>query len=454
MGDAMKNKKVYRVRAKSLDSQGRGVVSFNHSMIPVPGLLPGELAQIVLYRKGDETLGRILSIVEKSGERAEAVCSWSQKCGGCQLWSLNYEAQLKFKQEQVARLFNTVKNVGPVLGMDDFAGYRHKVHASFGRDQKGRIIAGIYEEHSHRILPVTDCRIQDPRANAIIEEICREMEEYKIQPYDEDTGRGMLRHVLIRSGYKTGQIMVVFVVATLNFPKGAVLGKNLRKKFPDIRTIVYNQNNKKTSMVLGKDQETIFGPGYIEDELCGMTFQISPKSFYQVNPKQAEVLYTKAMEMAKLTKQDRVLDTYCGTGTITLIAAKYAGEVTGVELKRSAVEDARINAGKNHMDHVTFVCADAARYMEQAQAVSSRYSVVIMDPPRSGSNPVFLNALGKMKPDRIIYISCNPATQKRDVDFLKRYGYRIDALQPVDMFPVTAEIENIALLRRGREKHK
>lgn len=207
-------------------------------------------------------------------------------------------------------------------------------------------------------------------------------------------------------------------------------------------------------MVLGKDQETIFGPGYIEDELCGMTFQISPKSFYQVNPKQAEVLYTKAMEMAKLTKQDRVLDTYCGTGTITLIAAKYAGEVTGVELNRSAVEDARINAGKNHMDHVTFVCADAARYMEQAQAVSSRYSVVIMDPPRSGSNPVFLNALGKMKPDRIIYISCNPATQKRDVDFLKRYGYRIDALQPVDMFPVTAEIENIALLRRGREKHK
>ena len=452
----MKNKKVYRVRARSLDSQGRGVVSFNHSMIPVPGLLPGELAEIVLYRKREETLGRIVSIVEPSQARVRDVCPWSEKCGGCQLWPLNYEGQLKFKQEQVAGLFHTVKNVPAVLGMEDPLGYRYKVHGTFGRGEKGRIIAGIYEEHSHRLLPVTGCKIQNERANAIIEEIRRGMEEYRIQPYDEDTGRGMLRHVLIRSGYKTGQIMVVLVIASLNFPQGAALGKRLRKKFPDITTIVYNQNNKKTSMVLGREQQTIFGPGYIEDELCGMTFQISPGSFYQVNPRQAEILYTKAMEMAGITEKDRVLDTYCGTGTITLIAAKYGGRVTGVELNSGAVSDARVNARKNHMDHVTFVCADAARYMEEIGGKSGEehYSVVIMDPPRSGSNPVFLKALGKMGPERIVYISCNPVTQKRDVDFLRRYGYRIRAIQPVDMFPMTADIENIVLLRRERERHK
>lgn len=442
-------KKVYRVRGKYLDEFGRGVVSFNHSMIPVPGLLPGELGEITLYRKGDQTLGRLMSVVEPSGERTEDVCPHFEKCGGCQLCHMKYDRQLDYKTQQVAMLFPGFKNVPRTLGMAEPGGYRHKVHATFGRNRQGRIIAGIYEEGTHRILSATDCRIQDPVANQVIRTVLEGMEQYKIQPYNEDTGKGMLRHVLIRTGYKTGQIMVVPVVAALSFPQENKLVRLLLKRFPQMTTIVFNKNDRKTSMVLGREERIVYGQGYIEDELCGMTFRISPKSFYQVNPPQAQVLYEKAMSMAGITQKDRVLDTYCGTGTITLIAAKYAGWVTGVEVNRGAVEDARFNGKKNNVKNTEFVCADAAEYMRQVAVDFSKdkyYNVVIMDPPRSGSDPGFLKALVRMRPERIVYISCNPVTQKRDVAFLGRYGYKIRGICPVDMFPMTAGIENIVLL--------
>lgn len=450
-------KKVYRVRGKYLDEYGRGVVSFNHSMIPVPGLLPGELAQITLYRKGPQTLGRLESVLEKSPEREENICPYFEKCGGCQIYHMKYDCQLDYKTGQVARLFDRFKNIPGTLGMEDPYGYRHKVHASFGKDRHGKVIAGIYEEGTHRLLPVDQCRIQDPAANEVIRAILEAMERFKIQPYNEDTGMGMLRHVLIRTGYKTGQMMVVPVAASLDFPQGDALVHFLVKRFPKITTIVFNKNNGKTSMVLGHQQRVVFGRGYIEDILCGMKFRISPKSFYQVNPPQAEVLYEKAIAMAGITKNDRVLDTYCGTGTITLISAKYAGFVTGVELNRDAVKDARFNAAQNHVENAEFVCADAAAYMGQIAVDFKRekyYNVVIMDPPRSGSNPEFLKALARMKPERIVYISCNPITQKRDVALLNRYGYGIRGICPVDMFPMTAGIENIVLLQRRREASK
>lgn len=448
---AFMKKKVYRVRGKYLDDFGRGVVSFNHSMIPVPGLLPGELGEITLYRKGDQTLSRLVSVAEPSRDRTEDVCPHFGKCGGCQLCHMKYDRQLAYKTRQVEKLFPGVKNVPNTLGMENPTGYRHKIHATFGRDRQGRLIAGIYEEGTHRILPVTDCRIQDPVANQVIRTVLEGMEQYKIQPYNEDTGKGVLRHVLIRIGYKTGQIMVVPVVAALSFPQENKLAQLLLRRIPQITTIVFNKNDRKTSMVLGREQKIVHGQGYIEDELCGMTFRISPRSFYQVNPPQAQVLYEKAMAMAGITEKDRVLDTYCGTGTITLIGAKYGGWVTGVEVNRDAVEDARFNCKKNNVKNAEFICADAAEYMRQVAGDSSKdkyYNVVIMDPPRSGSNREFLKALARMKPERVIYISCNPVTQKTDVDFLGRYGYRIRGICPVDMFPMTVGIETVVKLQR------
>lgn len=448
------SKKVYRVRAKALDREGRGVVLFNHSMIPVPGLLPGELAAITLYRRREETLGRIEELLEPSADRRAEVCPHFGRCGGCQLWHMSDSAQLEYKQAQVSELMGNVCPVPPVLGMDTPTGYRHKIHATFGRDARGRIIAGIYQEGSHRLLPVKDCAIQAPVANQIINAVRRGMEDLKIQPYDEDRRYGLLRHVLIRVGHKTGQLMVVLVVASFKFPQGKALCERLLRAFPQIRTIVYNLNAQKTSMVLGNEQKIVYGDGCIEDELCGLTFRISPKSFYQVNPAQTEVLYKKAMEMAQISETDRVLDTYCGTGTISLIAAGYAGEVTGVELSSDAVADAAANARKNRIENVRFVCEDATKYMER-MAVDfknkSYYNVVIMDPPRSGSTLGFLKALTRLAPERVVYISCNPVTQKRDMEILLRRGYRAVLIQPVDMFPMTAGIENIVLFKRRTE---
>lgn len=445
------NKKIYRVRGKYLDHEGRGVVEFNHSMIPVPGLLPGELAQISLYRKRDETLGRIVEILEKSGKRKEKGCPYAGQCGGCQLWHMDYGAQLKFKQEQVTALMGKFHTVSETLGMDKPLGYRHKIHATFGRGSRGQIISGIYQEKSHRLLSIKECLIQEEKANEIIEAVRREAQALKIPPFDEDSGRGVLRHVLIRVGHKTGQIMVVFVVSGFKFPQGKVLCESLLRKFPQIQTIVYNLNNKKTSMVLGDEEKIVYGNGYIQDELHGLKFRISPKSFYQVNPSQTEVLYQKAMEMAGICENDEVLDVYCGTGTISLIAAKYAKKVTGVELNPDAAADAQANARDNHIKNVHFICEDATKYIERLKVDfknKSYYNVVIMDPPRSGSNSRFLKALIKISPERVVYISCNPATQKRDMETLIQHGYKVSGIQPVDMFPMTAEIENIVLFER------
>ena len=470
------SKKVYRVRGKSLDSEGRGVVSFNQSMIPVPGLLCGELAEIELYRKKDETLGRIVNLVEPSPERNTDMCPYAGRCGGCQLWHMPYEEQLKFKQSQVEALMGKYCKIPETIGMEEPLNYRHKIHATLGRDSRGRVISGIYEEKSHKLMAMEQCRIQDSVGDEIMSTVRSSMKSLGIPPYDEDSRRGLLRHVLIKTGYKTGEIMVVFVLSSLKFQQGKTLRGQLLKKFPKIRTIVYNLNAGKTSMVLGNEEKVVYGEGFIEDELCGLKFRISPKSFYQVNPEQTEKLYMKAVEMAGFTKTDRVLDTYCGIGTITLLVSRYVNHVTGVELNPDAVENARENAKINGITNVRFIRRDATRFMEEAaeklgengrQSMSGKtsgkkksnaidftddsyYNVVIMDPPRSGSTPAFLKALVKMSPERVVYISCNPVTQKRDMGLLMKAGYHVRAIQPVDMFPMTSGIENIVLFVKPR----
>ncbi len=453
------SKKVYRVRAKYLDSEGRGVVSFNHSMIPVPGLLVGELAEIELVRKKDETLGRIVNVIEKVKDRVEDVCPYVGICGGCQLWHMSYEKQLEYKQEQVKALMGQYGDVPLTIGMETPVCYRHKIHSTLGRDGKGKVISGIYAKGTHKLVSIDHCGIQDSVADDIMQIVRTGMKKLGIAPYDEDKRKGLMRHVLIKTGAMTGEIMVVFVLANLKFPQGKALCDMLIKKYPKgnkeknkpwIRTIVYNLNDKKTSMVLGDDEKVMFGEGFIEDKLCGMTFRISPKSFYQVNPIQTEKLYTTAIEMANICQEDTVLDTYCGIGTITLLASKYAKQVIGVELNPDAVKDARMNAKLNNIKNVHFIGQDATKYMKEVVNLPEvpSFDVIIMDPPRSGSTKEFMQAAVKLAPKRIVYISCNPVTQKRDMEILVKQGYKVKGIQPLDMFPMTVGIENIIVFEK------
>ena len=335
-----------------------------------------------------------------------------------------------------------------ILGMNEPWRYRNKAHATFSLDGRGRIVSGIYEESSHRVVPVERCLIQDERAEQIAASVRQIMRECRIQPYDEDRGTGLLRHILVRTGFASGQVMVVLVTASPIFPARSRFVSLLREKHPEITTIVMNCNPKQTSMVLGTQERVLYGKGFIEDTLCGLRFAISPRSFYQVNPVQTEALYQRAIQMAQLTGQERVLDAYCGIGTISLIAAGQAKEVIGVELNRDAVQDAIANAKRNGVRNATFICEDAGRFMTRMAQEREGVDVVFLDPPRSGSDEAFLRSLCALGPKRVVYISCNPQTQKRDLAVLAAGGYRVEAIQPVDMFPQTGHCECIASLSK------
>ena len=374
-----------------------------------------------------------------------AKCPVANRCGGCQYMGIPYEKQLASKQEKVQNLFPTYKEIQPVIGMENPVYYRCKVQAAFGW-QKGKVISGTYEAASHRIVPVEECMLEDQQADAILATIRKLMTSFKIMPYNEDRRTGIMRHVLIRKGYFTGQILVVLVTGSYQFPGKNNFVSALCKAHPEITTVIHNINGAKTSMVLGDQQKTVKGPGFINDQLLGCTFRISAGSFYQVNPIQTEKLYSQALQMAELSGTDSVLDAYCGTGTIGILAAKAAKTVIGVELNRQAVQDAIINAKINQVQNIRFVCDDAGKFLQKAAAKNEVPEVVIMDPPRAGSDEAFLSALVYASPKKVVYISCNPETQARDVRYLTKHGYKITKMQPVDLFPNTDHVENVCLL--------
>lgn len=369
-------------------------------------------------------------------------CPVFGRCGGCTLIDLPYEEQLKKKQDWVESLLNKYGKVQPIVGMKGSPWhYRNKVHWAFAGDRKGGIVAGSYEESTHRIVSLKGCLLEDQTADRIMCTIRDLMPSFRLTGYNEYTGRGFLRHVLIRVGRVTKEVMVVLVTATNVFP-----GKNnfihaLREKHPEITTIVMNLNDKYTSMVLGDKDTVLYGKGYIEDELCGMRFKISPHSFYQINPAQTEVLYRTAIELADFKGNENVIDAYCGVGTIGLIASKHVGQVIGVEMNRDAVKDAIVNAKTNGVKNISFVCADAGEYMEQLAGAGERADVVLMDPPRTGSSEAFIRSIGVMKPEKVVYVSCNPETLARDLGGLTKIGYRVRKIVPVDMFPGTEGAE-------------
>ncbi len=373
-------------------------------------------------------------------------CPLHKKCGGCQLQNMSYAEQLAWKQGKVNRLLARFCRPAPIIGMERPYHYRNKVQAAFGTARGGRIISGVYQSSSHRIVPVDSCLIEDKKADEIIVTVRRLLQDFKLTAYDERTGRGLLRHVLVKHGFASGEIMVVLVTSTPIFPAKRNFVKALLQKHPDITTVVMNINPYETSLVLGERETVLYGPGFITDTLCGCRFRISSRSFYQINPVQTEILYRKAIELAGLSGEETVIDAYCGIGTIGILASSRAKAVIGAELNADAVRDAGINAKLNGVKNIRFVRADAGKFMAAMAENGETADVVFLDPPRAGSDERFLASLATLSPRRIVYISCNSETQARDLAFLIHHGYRVETIQPVDMFPHTNHVETVALL--------
>ncbi|MCM1545169.1 MAG: 23S rRNA (uracil(1939)-C(5))-methyltransferase RlmD [Ruminococcus sp.] len=377
-------------------------------------------------------------------------CTLFKKCGGCQLQNMNYDEQLSFKQAKCIKTLGKFCFVDEIIGMKKPLHYRNKVQAAFGTARGGKIISGVYQSASHRIVPVDDCKLEDKTADKIIVDIRNLLPKFKLTAFNEDSGRGFLRHVLIRRGFASGEVMVVLVTGSNLFPKKNQFINELLRQHPEITTIVQNINPSHTSLVLGEQEIVLYGDGYIEDVLCGKRFRISPKSFYQINSIQTQVLYDKAIEFAGLTGKETVLDAYCGIGTIGLVAAEKAKQVIGVELNADAVCDAKINKRLNGTRNIRFFCADAGKFMVEAADNHEKVDVVFMDPPRAGSDLNFLKSVVTLAPKKVVYVSCNVETQARDLLYLCKNGYKVKKIQPVDMFPHTVHVESVALLTRSR----
>ena len=374
-------------------------------------------------------------------------CPYAKKCGGCSLQNLPYEEQLHLKQAKLIKMLGRFGHVEEIIGMDDPTHYRNKIQAAF-RSKSGKVVSGVYQSASRRIVEVEDCMLEDGCAAPILATIRKLCGSMKIRPYDLESGQGFLRHVLIRRGFATGEIMVVLVTAKGEFRSERPFVNELLRRHPEITTVVRNINPTETPLFLGGESYVLHGEGVITDRLCGLEFRISPRSFYQVNPVQTEILYGKAREFAALTGKETVIDAYCGTGTIGLTMAAEAKSVVGVEVNRDAVADAMENAKRNGVSNATFHAADAGDFMRDMAARGQSADVVITDPPRAGCSPQFLRSLLTLAPARIVYVSCNPETLARDLYTLTKGGYKVKKIQPVDMFPWTGHVESVVCLTR------
>ena len=382
-------------------------------------------------------------------QESSSLCSHSGTCGGCQLLQLSYTDQLRWKQRRCETLLGDFGRVEAIIGMEEPFHYRNKVHAAFALDRKRQIVSGVYRPGSHVVVPVDSCLLEDETAAAIIRDIRGMLRPFRIQVYDERSDTGWLRHVLVRRGFATGQVMVVLVAVSPLFKLQKPFLNQLLELHPEISTVVLNINDRFGPVVLGSRDKVLYGSGTIEDELCGKRFRISPHAFYQVNPVQTRILYETAIDFAGLRGHETVLDAYCGVGTIGITAADKARQIIGVELNRDAVADAIANARLNGLRNCWFAAADAGGYMEQMASDGKRPDLVFMDPPRAGSDERFLRSLMRTAPQRVVYISCAPDTLARDLRILRDGGYRIERIQPVDMFPWTEHVETVVLLTRN-----
>ena len=440
---------------KYIDELGNGVIQVKGDKVLVRGVLVNEKLKVKVEKRiKDAYVASIVEIVEKSKYRIKAKCGIYEKCGSCHLLHLNEEGQKAYKENYLKQLLLNNKlnlKMNGVTMMEHPYEYRNKIIIGFSKDRKG-VQAGFYEEFSHRIIPYKHCLLHPKICDDIIQTIVELVKKFKVDIYDENSRRGILRHVLIRYGTISKQIMVVFVANQKVFPNLQTISKLLTQKYPEIKTIVLNVNTRKTSVVLGNEEKIIYGKGYIEDTLCGLNFRISPKSFYQINHSQCEVLYQKAIDLLNLKGNEILLDAYCGIGTIGMVASKYVKEVIGVEVNQDAIKDAINNAKANNIKNIRFVCDDASNFMVKKAKAKEKIDVVIMDPPRSGSDENFIKSVAYLNPKQVVYISCGPDTQMRDLKTFKRYGYEAQYIEGVDMFPQTLHVETIVKLSRKEKK--
>ena len=382
-------------------------------------------------------------------------CHVARTCGGCARIHVPYGEQLAAKDTAVERLFadwRGIADIRPITGMDDPYHYRNKVTSPFAPGKRGpsggrEILTGMYAAGTHRIVDTKGCLIENERAQHVIAAVKSIMRKHGMAPYDEKSGRGFMRHAVVRVGHESGEVLVTLVTNDDAFPASKAFCHELVKRCPFITTIVQNVNVRQTNVILGEKERRLYGPGFILDTLCGLSFRISSQSFYQVNAVQTTVLYERAIELAQLDDAQLVLDAYCGTGTIGLVAAKHSdAQIVGVDSVESAIRDARENARHNGVDNARFAVADAGDFMREMAASGERADVVFMDPPRAGSTPEFLDSLAAMRPSRVVYVSCNPGTQVRDIRHLVESGYELRVVTSVDMFPHTDHVETVCLL--------
>ena len=436
------------IKIHGLGSSGEGVGKLGELIIFVEGALPGEevLAEIET-RKKNYAVGRLVEIVKPSSERVEPFCPLYKNCGGCQLQHMSYAAQLKWKRRQVVDAIERIGKIGGLeifdtLGMENPLRYRNKMQFPVGRGKDGLII-GCYARGSHKIIDAPACLIQNAGNDKILAAVRKVAEKFKLQPYDEDTHRGFLRHVMGRVG-SNGELMIVLVTAAQNFPNAKNFVRALLKEIPNVTSIQQNVQTYHNNVILGRDTKILYGKPTIHDAIGGLKFNISARSFFQVNTAQAEVLYRTALNFAELEGGEIVIDAYCGTGTFSLLFARQAHRVYGTEIVSSAIADAKRNARENNIRNVEFFVGDAVKVLPRLADSIHFPDVIVTDPPRAGCDRKVLETFAAMETDKIIYVSCNPATLARDLKILDELGYRTKKIQPVDMFPFTSHVEAVA----------
>ena len=459
----LQKNQILTLRIERLSSDGSGVAhSPDGETVFVPGAAPGDEADVRIVKDCKRYAFGILDHLRTpSPDRIPVDCAVAGPCGGCSLRHLDYTAELRAKQENVTDAFRRIGGLDvPVLDIcpsPEVDRYRNKVQFPVGLDKNGNPCIGFYAGRTHRIVPCPDCKLQPGVLNDIGNALCRFFAENGIQPYNEETGQGLVRHIFLRRGAHSGQIMVCLVCTRPNLPHADALCTRLREQFADIATILLNVNSKNTNVILGTETHTLYGPGYIEDTLCGVPVQLGPLSFYQVNTLAAERLYGIAAQYAQLTPDDLLLDLYCGMGTIGLSMVDHCRELVGVEIVPEAIESAKANAARMG-DAVAakscFFCADAGQAATRLAAEGLHPDVVMLDPPRKGCDEATLSAVVRMAPRRVVYVSCNPATAARDAAWLEQNGYHAEKVQPVDLFPRTKHVEAVLLLTKlNVERH-
>ena len=447
----VKKNETYTVEIIDNGYNGEGIAKIDGFTIFIPNAIKGEKVKILILKVlTSHAFGKIIEIIEKSKHRKESDCTTYKRCGGCSLRHIDYEQTLKMKQNAVQSLVNkTLKNkiqVQETLGMEKPQNYRNKAQYPVGINRDGKPVMGVFANRTHEIIPINECFIQDKQAEKVAKFIFDFIVKNKISIYDEDTRKGLVRHIVTKIGKKTNEIMCVIVINGSKMPKEQELVEAVTSNFKNVKTIVENINMKNTNVILGKENINLYGEGYITDILGEYTFKISPLSFYQVNPVQAEKLYNIGVDGANITKNDVVFDLYCGIGTISLFMAKYAKKVYGIEIVEEAIEAAKENAKVNGVENTEFIAGDVEEILEDL--INKKLivpDIVMVDPPRKGLDNKSVDNILKIKPKRLVYISCNPATLVRDLAKLEAI-FEIDFIKPVDMFPFTNGIECCSVL--------